>query len=668
MAVPVVAASLMAASPAMAQDINPPRWDVVADVPYRPKPARVTDPDSLALVAVAVTVAASGAPTPNLEAMQAFAERAGVRDMLMSSQTLELASTDWGLLFLIGLTLVEAGDRQAAEAMAGSLSSSADRNWKLAGQALAYALGGALPERPRQSRSGRARPDMIRAWQIMVSRAAAARIMSVIDAADTQEALRLAPQLLSTLEQVRGNQPLPRQMNREDVSRYIQAGLVVSTLQARGHLAEASAAVVEAGLLERCNRMTEPVADLISGLATAGRWSEALALIARSDLSCLNQVLGHGAPMAFLRAGKRAELGAVISAVLAAHLAGGPGDDPVTRDLEARLTVNLVTWGFTEQAHDFLVGQRRIGRVQDEGLWGLLAVSAIISGDQAMAQRYWAAIDAQMGGDLEPIAFFVAMVALKSDPGGPWRARAEAWLGLEEEVLDRATALSITDLSPDWVVGDPELSRLVRTVLVSGIEASLSMHEDEERQLELALGRLELLLAAGAKADVLRQLEAGLTYELPLLIAAAQAATTTLDDAALVRQLMDLAEARLIAPERPGSEDNDYSARKGACTVAVVALDLAQTRAEAVQRLTDGAGLAGDPMLQLCRLTAVRSLAAWGDRAGASAMARLIDIPSLALLAEAIAFVRPVGPEWEAWIAQMHRNGLRAAVGNGEAP
>lgn len=668
MAVPVVAASLLAASPAMAQDVNPPRWDVVADVPYRPKPAPVSDPATLALVAAAVTGAASGAPMPNLNAMIAFSDQAGVSDVLLSSHSLELASTDWGLLLLIGITLAEGGDRQAAEAMARSLSSSADSNWKLAGQALAYAMGGALPDRPPVPRSGRSQPDESQAWLRMVSRAGVVRILAALDATDTQQALQLAAQAMADLEQFRSNSPFPGRFQRPDGFRLHEAGAVISALQAGGHLAEAAAVVVQSGLLERCNRLSDPVADLISSLANAGRWSEALALIARSDLSCLTHVLGHGVPMEFLRAGKGAELGAVISAVLAAHAEGGQGDDPLARKTAERLTMNLAIWGFTQQAHDFLVAQRQIGHIEDESLWGLLAVSAIISGDQAMAQRYWAILDEHTGGDAEQIAYFVAMMGIACDPGGPWRARAKAWLGLDDEVLDRATARAIRHLSPEWVVGDPALSHLVRTVLASGIEASLSMREGEERRLELAKSRLELLLAAGAKAHVLRQLEAGLTDELPLLIAAAKAATTSLDDAALMRQLMDLAEARLIAPERPGPRDNDYSARNGACTVAVVALDLAQTRAEAIGRLTDGAGLSGDPMLQLCRLSAVRTLALLGDRAGAMAMVRLIDVPSLALLAEALAFARPVGSEWEAWNAQMNRNGLRTPVGDGEAP
>lgn len=656
--VPLVAAGLMAAQPTVANDIGPPRWDVIADVPYRPYQPPVPYPVVSAIDVDAIMESADEGQIPALDAMIAFARQAWVRD-LMPTSWLEHVSASARRPFLVGLALLEAGERETAAALAQALITDSDPGRRLAGQMLAYALGGPLPDRPRQSRFGALEPEIDEAWREMLGSAVFTRIWLALNAADTQGALQVAAQGMDALDPGRGAESFFRQRYAYGNEGHRWSDLVVSALRDRGHLAEAASVVVQAGLLERCFTSSTAVGDLVASLATAGRWSEAEALMAGSDLHCLHQVLSGDTTLTYLRAGRRAELGAVITSVLAARTNQEPATGADGPDVPATLALFLATHGFTQQAIDLLDYQRRSDHSLGEEDWAPLAVGAIISGDQAMVHRFWAALDMATDGDPARIAEYVAVAALRSDPGGPWRARAEAWLGLDAELLDAAAARTITLLSPDWVVGDPALSRLVRTSLERGIEQSPSVDQRQRGQLGRAVRRVELLLAAGAKDDVLHQLETGLTYELPLLIAAAEASTGWLEDAAFLSRLMDVAEARLMAPVRPGPDVEEHSARRGACMVAVVALDLAQTRAEAVRRLSGGAGLARDPLLQLCRLRAVSSLAMQGDRSGALDMVRLIEIPLLRTLAEAWALATPLSPEWQDWNARMNRNGLR---------
>lgn len=427
-------------------------------------------------------------------------------------------------------------------------------------------------------------------------------------------------------------------------------------LNGLGKLSVASETVQREGLLKSCEPSGSAAVGVVEQLAMAGRWAEASALLAGADRTCLPPLLTGFIFDAFVRAGQGPLLDSAIRTALEA-----PPSEPSIRHKASELIGLLAARGYADLAEREIALQRAAGNSLLPSIEGVLAATALVSGERDKVIRYWGALDQMTNGDLDQIAAVVAVVGLSADPEGPWRERAVAWLGLDQETLDRQIARHIDMLDPGRVADSPTMAALTRHYLDMDISPEM-VRDHPLPLLPTAFSRLEMRLAAGEEAEVLEEIRSGHEHSAEDLAAAAMIAADFYGDAALFGRLQDLAGEMATRSSKPDHDRSSRNAHSGAglCMVPVLGLHVPEHRRKALEMLLDADLFADDRLVDHCRAAAAYQLALLGSFDDAVRAARAVANPAFRAVALASTLAAPLPPEAREWERRMKLNGAPA--------
>lgn len=381
-------------------------------------------------------------------------------------------------------------------------------------------------------------------------------------------------------------------------------------------------------------------------------------MLADADRTCLKPILSGLTFNVFARAGQKPLLeGAVRTALEASHA------ERSTPHRASELIGLLAVRGLGNLAAQEMALQRAAGNSLIPSIEGVLAAHALVTGERDKVIRDWGALDQLAGGDLDQIAAVVAVVGLSSDPEGPWRERAVAWLGLDQETLDRKIARHIHMLDPARIAESPTLVAMARRYM------DMDIRLDVDIALPLPLlpsdfSSLQLQLATGQEAEAMEDIRSWHDHSAADLAAAAMIAAEIYGDVALFGRLQDLA-GEMAARHGSSNQVEDrigliVPRGAGLCMVPVLGLHVPEHRRKALEMLLDADVFADDWLVDHCRAAAAYQLALLGSFDDAVRAARAVGNPTLRAVALASTLAAPLPPEALDWERRMKLNGAPA--------
>lgn len=651
-AVSLMAVGAGAAGAAWAQEGPRVRWDVIDDLPpvqiIRPVPTEQQRQVASEAAALAATHAASTDSQLALTLESASIE--GYSHLLPYFDYHETLADPGGLMLLTAFHLYRAEQTDALRQLDQALEGHPDRSLDSARHAIGILLGRAPPPpESLTSLSGRQALVFIAFW-MLIDRSV---IQGDLDAAGAHAhamfQYAVDADVFRSPVSLRRARPSP-----EPSPERMTAALMATRLGELGQLTRASEMIRREALLQGCGVLIPSVSAPVEQLVEAARWAEAADLIASADRSCLPALLARYSTDRFERAGQ----GRLLRNAIQTALVRPPGRASSDHDFRELLVI-LLSQGLIEAAEREITLQRELEGPLDAYIEGALAAAAVVRGDRVRVERYWGPLDQLTGGDTAEIAALVAMIGLSSDPAGPWRERAVAWLGLEAAELDQAIARYIRLLDPGRVATSPALASLVRRVVAADREPELQS-ESGMLDLESGYSLLELRFAAGDGDVVLEEIRTGELGAVNGLLQAAVIAVYVHRDPVLLHRVMALAEeiAGLSARRAFAAAGAPSYSANGLCLVAILALDVAGQADRALELLFNPALVSEDLLIDHCLAGAAGKLAAQGDTEGALKAARAVVSPSIRALALAAAVGPREPPALVDWLQRMRANGV----------